>query len=558
MKAQHIRCYERTCKAKDLGLTEEGLSIHEAEIKKQWDQSYDRQKRIDFEALARKQLEKRRAEEDKEARSMKQERRKEEQGPAAGSECTCRIIRIAFAELETGIAASKLNQHKKCMFCRAEEAMKHNEKRNNKEEAKQSRLNPAISEAAAQQEQRKEKWGPAAGESTKDETKRPKPILKLFEEGIEHQPGPEDDADRTTEANSENEDWTILDREPEPETGNGQESSERSNDEPESPPTGAQNEDNGRSEQENNQDPNEGDPDRILAKNLPDGHTLIEIVNITAMGDNQELLKRRDAHYIFTQEHRTPDKDVDAVRGSFATDHWTLEAGPLIPGSKAPAGGVAGLARNPMPIVDMPPRTEAMKRLIKTGRVAKYIITAGEATDMIVFNIYGMTNGADCRKAALTTDCIIDAIKDEVSGPGHEVALIVGDLNAEPSDIPTLSEMLSNGWVDVGAEAGAVGGESNEPTCQANPHTQATRRDYVIASQCAWPLVAKFRVDNTAEFSTHSVLQLVIDSGQASQRITTVKQVGNLADLWSNHIEHSIKDKEPKEARDIEKELKRK
>ena len=56
--------------------------------------------------------------------------------------------------------------------------------------------------------------------------------------------------------------------------------------------------------------------------------------------------------------------------------------------------------------------------------------------------IYGFTNGAKLPTQAAKTNAIISAIIDEMRAHPECPILIAGDLNAEPSDIPAMSELV--------------------------------------------------------------------------------------------------------------------
>ena len=92
-----------------------------------------------------------------------------------------------------------------------------------------------------------------------------------------------------------------------------------------------------------------------------------------------------------------------------------------------------------------------------------------------------------------------------------DLCLILGDLNAEVSNLPTLGKAISEGWVDVGACAHLFNGVENQPTCDMGSGFEPTRIDFAVATECLWPLVKRFGLIREPTLPVHSVLQLLIE-----------------------------------------------
>ena len=81
-------------------------------------------------------------------------------------------------------------------------------------------------------------------------------------------------------------------------------------------------------------------------------------------------------------------------------------------------------------------------------------------------NVYGQTGGHHDEEASMITDHIIGSIMEELETQPGIPTIIIGDLNAEPQDIPIVAEMLEqDGWVDCGHKANLWGGEVDQGTC---------------------------------------------------------------------------------------------
>eukprot|EP00974_Lingulodinium_polyedra_P083337 8067279-Lingulodinium_polyedra.AAC.1 len=85
---------------------------------------------------------------------------------------------------------------------------------------------------------------------------------------------------------------------------------------------------------------------------------------------------------------------------------------------------------------------------------------------------------------------------------------VLGDLNADVGDLPSLSHSVSNGeWLDLGA---VFGGSEPAVTCRVNVDAEGTRRDYAFCARAAAPLCRAFCVDPDGGFAVHLPVSVTV------------------------------------------------
>ena len=128
---------------------------------------------------------------------------------------------------------------------------------------------------------------------------------------------------------------------------------------------------------------------------------------------------------------------------------------------------------------------------------------------VIVYNFYGWTGGHDRPEAASRSDAGLQAIYDEICAQGDEYVMVMGDFNADLTDLPTAVDALGKGWTDLGAcPAWAPGGPQS--TCFPQQNSAGTRRDFVLCSPKLLPFIAGFRVYFHPAILTHAVLGVAV------------------------------------------------
>ena len=161
---------------------------------------------------------------------------------------------------------------------------------------------------------------------------------------------------------------------------------------------------------------------------------------------------------------------------------------------KAYLGGV-GVITNARTVIKLETQTEAARKAINTGRLGLFAVEISSSVAINVAVIYGKSGGAQCKKKAAITDKLVKTAEKELAKHPEGPKIIMGDLNANTSDLGYLKMMLAQEeWLDIGQEAGRWGGNSCEHTCIGANAKRTTRRDYMIANAEAAKLIKGFRV----------------------------------------------------------------
>ena len=95
--------------------------------------------------------------------------------------------------------------------------------------------------------------------------------------------------------------------------------------------------------------------------------------------------------------------------------------------------------------------TETFKQAHEMGRAEKYQVDLGWERMIQVFNIYGQSGGG--KEDIAVTEAILEAVREERDSEPHLPTFLVGDVNADPSKIQNLKELVMEGWVDIGMHA---------------------------------------------------------------------------------------------------------
>ena len=130
----------------------------------------------------------------------------------------------------------------------------------------------------------------------------------------------------------------------------------------------------------------------------------------------------------------------------------------------------------------------SFKEFFRLGRAMRVVLPLGNGGIAHLFVIYGY-QGAESDPEKLTlTDNLLTAVLAEakVCCAGQPV-ILVGDLNADPTIIPSLAKGIMNGhWIDV-EQAFAIGrGVAPARTCQFQlDEDKGSRRDFTLACPIA-------------------------------------------------------------------------
>eukprot|EP00973_Karenia_brevis_P056534 7864090-Karenia_brevis.AAC.1 len=108
----------------------------------------------------------------------------------------------------------------------------------------------------------------------------------------------------------------------------------------------------------------------------------------------------------------------------------------------SPVGGVAAIAHHHIKIIKLQPNTSAFKDIMYNGRVQMIGICLPGDIVLNVVNLYAWTNGHTCGEAALRTNDLVEIVLAELKTHPEGPRIILGDLNADPDDVPVLQEQL--------------------------------------------------------------------------------------------------------------------
>ena len=153
-----------------------------------------------------------------------------------------------------------------------------------------------------------------------------------------------------------------------------------------------------------------------------------------------------------------------------------------------------------------------------------YGIRVSPTSIVLVYNIYGTTNGDHCPRAREATNSILAAVIDDMWLQPKGPKLIVGDFNASISTLSPLAHAIEQGVLyDIGANASKYGGMDCEDTCKANYKSKDTRRDYAIANRECERLITNFQVDRGAHTHTHAILEMELQNVPNDKPVVTCK-----------------------------------
>ena len=262
----------------------------------------------------------------------------------------------------------------------------------------------------------------------------------------------------------------------------------------------------------------------------PFGRLRIESINVTSIVSHYETLVCRSADVTLVQEHSLKADQRTDFRDFALTHGRKTSLSGLDPTRKRPTGGVGIIST--INFVKPPIRSALLLEAVETGRVDFSAIKVCQGHYLPIFNIYGYTGGHTNRIAAARTDALLAAALDELRFLPECPCLVLGDFNAEPSDLPTLRKVTGLGWTNLGASAEMWNQLPNVPTCRApNVSGPGTVRDYIIASPMCLPLITHFAVHSDEAFATHSVLECTLDFRSVRNDFRKLKVPSSLVDL---------------------------
>eukprot|EP00969_Alexandrium_andersonii_P307021 13572468-Alexandrium_andersonii.AAC.1 len=94
------------------------------------------------------------------------------------------------------------------------------------------------------------------------------------------------------------------------------------------------------------------------------------------------------------------------MRKAAAARGCKLPIGPTDPSCARPTGGVALLARKMARPAHVKPRTDGMAQYVEGGRCGIYVVDVAREWPVLVFNIYGWTEGGEKAEPRARTNAL--------------------------------------------------------------------------------------------------------------------------------------------------------
>ena len=248
-----------------------------------------------------------------------------------------------------------------------------------------------------------------------------------------------------------------------------------------------------------------------------DNFSPVESINITSFKAAEEALLRRHTP-VFFQEHALPASVHEGWLKRARGRGFTLILSPPDPAAAVAKGGVGILAPVDYRPTEMPARSGAFVKARALGRVMRVVLRTGLHTAITVYNVYGFPGAHHDKGKALRTDAILSAVMEEIEAWGDTCVALLGDLNADLEDLPSIQNFLARGWRDLGSHP-AWQGVHGQPaaTCfAANGPPQGNRRDFVLTDPQLFGFVHTFEVTPETIFPVHRPLRFLLHNSPQS------------------------------------------
>ena len=264
-------------------------------------------------------------------------------------------------------------------------------------------------------------------------------------------------------------------------------------------------------------------------------------INVTNGDTHKQDIADADIDCMFVQEHSQPPMACQHLQRYLRKHRKHGILGPLDPEATRPLGGVGAIGSHPHRPVRMAPTHELMIEAEQSGRVMLFSCNVGISVECYFLVIYGWTGGAESKHAAARTDQLVQAGLKQIELCPQAPTFILGDLNAEPDQVASIHQLLTDRhWVDVGAVASTWGGSDLEHTCIAPTAKQATRRDFVFCSPQAFPLIQGFKVDHSTSMPVHAMLVVTLRVDNCSKSIVVNETPHSYANALREHYNSHI------------------
>ena len=176
-----------------------------------------------------------------------------------------------------------------------------------------------------------------------------------------------------------------------------------------------------------------------------------------------------------------------------------------------------------------------LQEVCGNGRVDIYCIEPIKNQFILIYSLYGWTNGDCCTANASRTDDLVALCLADCALRPKGPKMIVGDLNASVQNLPHLNEIIQEGnWFDLGARATLYGASINcEPTCKANAGAKASRKDYAIANAEAEQLIGRFYVNDATDIPVHSIFEITFKEKAPTNKYKAVALPTSIQEVFN-------------------------
>ena len=265
-------------------------------------------------------------------------------------------------------------------------------------------------------------------------------------------------------------------------------------------------------------------------------------INPTSLETKKLTLAGMDAHLIFIQEHGSTLAQQKKIAKELREEGWILHATPPGPGVRNT--GVGCLSRIGFTIIPWEAKTKEYADAYNLGKCAIYSLDIGRSR-LNFATLYGATGGIERMESAQQTDYIMSVLMDELDQDPYTLTLVLGDLNADTQDIPTIQYCLDReGWTDLGSVASIWQGEDEQTTCFAPNAKVATRRDYMFSNPAMLPRICCYYVDQTDTFPVHQPIRTAITVPTLATERHILYKPKNAMELFEQLVDKQHKDED--------------
>ena len=264
----------------------------------------------------------------------------------------------------------------------------------------------------------------------------------------------------------------------------------------------------------------------------------IETINVTSLITNGWIALRRKSHVQLLQE--TCISVLHKFKADAKKVGKTFEGGPTDPEHGRPSAGVGALAYEGLKVYQVTNPTKDYLDAVATGRCIIICMDLG-GTTLSIACIYGWTGAKQNTSNAERTNDIISIVQLQFERMSEGPKAIVGDLNGDIEDFPTLGTLLKDqGWMDVGNDPAKCNGLAGQATCHNNHTTKETRIDYFFANEYLIPAIKKCEVDNAGDFPTHKPLIVEVMTDKLINTTNQINKPTNYAMLFEEKVQREF------------------